>query len=299
MKKVILILTVITMLLLLSSCGEKAETTITCNLCGFENAEDCQYCAGCGAKRYLATYEYIDEEVTTNTLEESTLDSTKNSEALHTEAVTIKPTVTVKPIVNPTEIVTEKRTSPITQHTETFRTEAVTVKPTVTVKPIIYPTEIVTEKRTSPITQQITITTENWDQYFEVRIINNAKKNNFGDYGTPKDFSITFKLFLKDEYAERLASIDVSIELSYDSYVESYSYDSLTGNYTLTGERSYFMEKYTHICTFTDNDNNYRNGCYFSSGCWGGGDETTGYITRYPKNINASRAVGTITLLSD
>ena len=148
-------------------------------------------------------------------------------------------------------------------------------------------------------TQQITITTENWEQYFEVKIINNAKKNSFGDYGTPQDFSIAFKLFLKEKYIEKLASIDVSIELSYDDYVESYTYDSSTGNYTLTGEQSYFAEKRTFICNFTDNDNNYYDGCYFSDGCWGGGDETTGYITRYAKNITSTRTTGTITLMSD
>lgn len=112
MKKVILILTVITMLLLLSSCGEKAETTITCNLCGFENAEDCQYCAGCGAKRYLATYEYIDEEVTTSSIEKTTSNNNQKIETTQKELVTVKPTV-----INNTEIVTEKSVSIVTQRT--------------------------------------------------------------------------------------------------------------------------------------------------------------------------------------
>lgn len=143
-------------------------------------------------------------------------------------------------------------------------------------------------------TQEITITTDNWNEYFEIKredII--PEKNAFGEYGTPEDMYYILELVLKKEYSEKLVSINVSVEFVLDTYLQSYDYDESTGIGTVTNE---YKRDYNNtdksLCNFKDSETAYICTCNYAS-CI----EIDGKVIYYAyicESLNCIRAAGTI-----
>lgn len=77
----------------------------------------------------------------------------------------------------------------------------------------------------------VELTTDNWQDYFELREALSLYTNNFGEI---ESFNIGYGLFLKKEYISRLKNItDVSFEIEADRAYRAVELDEATGDYTL------------------------------------------------------------------
>ena len=146
----------------------------------------------------------------------------------------------------------------------------------------------------------IEITQDNWQDYFTIEEMLVTSKNDFGDYGRIEDFSVDFYLNLKNEYADMLHEIDVSIDLSWDLSTEQYEFDITTGKYTVTNHHEPLLTKeFNKICIFKNNSIRYKfsNAKYefFVS------SDTNPYIpcTFFASNFKCNRATGTLSLKTE
>lgn len=73
----------------------------------------------------------------------------------------------------------------------------------------------------------IEITLDNWQEYFEIKLVADVNTNDFDEF---QSFSPALRLYLKEEYLERIITMDVPFEISYkDDYCCNFSYDIDTG----------------------------------------------------------------------
>lgn len=145
-------------------------------------------------------------------------------------------------------------------------------------------------------TQEITITTDNWSEYFEIKrkdII--PEKNAFGEYGTPEDMYYNLELVLKEQYSANLVSINVSIEFVMDTYLKSYDYDKSTGIGTVTNDyKKDYNNTDTALCNFNNSKKAYICSCHHA-----GVTEIAGKAVYYAyicESVKCTRAAGTIVL---
>lgn len=73
----------------------------------------------------------------------------------------------------------------------------------------------------------IEITLDNWQEYFEIKLVADVNTNDFDEF---QSFHPELRLYLKEEYLDRIITMDVPFEISYkDGYCCNFSYDINTG----------------------------------------------------------------------
>lgn len=145
----------------------------------------------------------------------------------------------------------------------------------------------------------IVITNDNWKEYFGiVRKDIVPDKNAFGEYGTPEDMYYILEMQLKKEYADRLVSIDVSIEVVLDTDLRSYYYDKATGVGIITDDyRKEYNNTDTEVCNFRNDKAAYICACHYADSLLI--DGKTVYYAYICESVNCVRAVGTISVQED
>ena len=113
-----------------------------------------------------------------------------------------------------------------------------------------------------PIQEEITITSSNLFEYFEIKredII--PELNAFGERGTEEDFYYNLSLSLKNTYKQKLVSTNVSVEFASETYLRSFSYNRQTGIGTVTND---YRKLYNNSDKFSCNIKN-ESSCYITT----------------------------------
>jgi len=161
----------------------------------------------------------------------------------------------------------------------------------------------------APIVVEITM--DNWQEYFELREVEDVQENTFGEaeYRQPG-----YAVFLKDEYVERLVTDynakPIGFELQYDECMYMITGDFLSGEYELTEGKPWWQsdplgqgltattevwDRRTGVYSETSDLYNSVSGFFHNAGSWRTSDETAEYIC-LPINGQIIRAQGTLTL---
>ena len=168
--------------------------------------------------------------------------------------------------------------------------------------------------------KEIEITVDNWQDYFEMKEVNNIQVNQFGEVSSVRP---SIGIFLKEEYYSRLPenyyNVDISFELTYDEEVyqllggmpDNFEWDFI-GLYELVPAESRWRDNSetgcTDICTVNDrrHDTNISEQSPFFntvSAQWGiirSGTSSSNYVLCHgATNIQVSRVIGTLKLFPE
>lgn len=117
-----------------------------------------------------------------------------------------------------------------------------------------------------PIQEEITITSSNLYEYFEIKredII--PEINAFGERGTEEDFYYELLLSLKNTYKQKLVSANISVEFASETYLRSFSYNRQTGIGTVTNEyRRFYNNTDKFLCNIKNNSSCYITTCHIA-----------------------------------
>lgn len=100
----------------------------------------------------------------------------------------------------------------------------------------------------------IEITLDNWQEYFEIKLVADVNTNDFDEF---QSFSPELRLYLKEEYLERIITMDVPFEISYkDGYCCNFNYDISTGEISELEKVDYGhnVEDINRTLSFSNND---------------------------------------------
>lgn len=302
MKKIYSLLLVLCLIFSLSACGSNGTATDNdtgsfCTECDEEISATDKFCGSCGAS------------VGKSTTDNSTTNTTQNNDSSNSDSIdvpsstTSKATTTTKPETSKPTTTTKPNT---TTHTHSY-SDATCTTPA---KCSCGATNgnalghnykkgfcvLCNEKIGDEYLSYISITKDNWEEFFEITrkdII--PEKNAFGEYGTPEDMHYTLEMELRKEYVEKLVSIDVSIEVVRDTYLQSYDYDKTTGIGTITNKyKKPYNNTDTSLCNFKDNTSAYVCACHVANNTIIDGEVI--YYAYICESINCLRAAGTIVL---
>ena len=121
-------------------------------------------------------------------------------------------------------------------------------------------------KPPKPTQEEITITSSNLFEYFEIKredII--PELNAFGERGTEEDFYYELLLSLKNKYKQKLVSTNVSVEFASETYLRSFSYNRQTGIGTITNEYRTLHNKSDKIlCNIKNESSCYITTCHIA-----------------------------------
>lgn len=165
--------------------------------------------------------------------------------------------------------------------------------------------------------KEIEITMDNWQEYFELKEVNNVYVNEFGEVSS---VCPSIGIFLKEEYYSRLPDNYWDMELSFELIYDEASYKVLNctpdeydynfdGNYEIEPVNPPQWWKMETGCTVIGNVYDQRNTTHLSEQspyfktvsaempmwCDSASEGNTQYITRWT-NVQVSRVIGTLKL---